>query len=158
MFSFWILLYCNTITNFFVSLTLSIYLRGFLWVYAQSLSWVQLFAAPWTVAHQAPLSMGFSGQEHWSGLPCPPPGDLPSPGVEPASLVSSALAGRFFTPAPPGKPIPREATSEFALSYLLCLHSRRLSNALFWDSFYFLFFWFFKIYFIDVWLIYSMEV
>ena len=44
---------------------------------------------------QAPVSMGFSGQEYWSGLPCPPPGDLPHPGVEPASLKSPALAGGF---------------------------------------------------------------
>ena len=42
--------------------------------------------------------MGFSRQEYWSGLPCPPPGDLPGPGIEPASLTSPALAGRFFTP------------------------------------------------------------
>ena len=49
------------------------------------------------IACQAPLSMGFSRQEHWSGLPCPPPGDLPDPGMEPASLMSPALAGRFFT-------------------------------------------------------------
>ena len=52
---------------------------------------------PWTVARQAPLSMGFSRQEYWSGLPCPPPGDLPNPGIEPVSLTSPALAGRFFT-------------------------------------------------------------
>ena len=52
---------------------------------------------PWTVFRQAPLSMGFSRQEYWSGLPCPPPGDLPDPGIEPASLKSSAFAGRFFT-------------------------------------------------------------
>ena len=51
----------------------------------------------WTVARQAPLSMGFSRQEYWSGLPCPPPGDLPDPGIEPASLKSPALAGVFFT-------------------------------------------------------------
>ena len=50
-------------------------------------SHVRLFATPWTVVHQAPLSMGFSRQEHWSGLPCPPPGDLPDPGTEPASPV-----------------------------------------------------------------------
>ena len=55
------------------------------------------FATPWTLAHQAPLSMGFSRQEYWSGLPCPPPGDLPYPGIKPASLMSPALAGRFFT-------------------------------------------------------------
>ena len=67
-------------------------------------------ATPWTVALQAPLSMEFSRQEYWSGFPFPPPGDLPDPGVEPASLVSPALAGRFLTtaatgttPGPPGK-------------------------------------------------------
>ena len=54
-------------------------------VYGQSLSHILLFATPWTVAHQAPLSMGFSRQESWSGLPCPPPGDLPDPGIEPES-------------------------------------------------------------------------
>ena len=60
-------------------------------------SHVRLFVTPWTVAHQAPLSMGFSRQEYWSGLPCPPPGDLPDSGIEPESLMSPALAGRFFT-------------------------------------------------------------
>ena len=55
-----------------------------------------------TVAHQAPLFMGFSRQENWSGLPFPSPGDLPNPGTEP---VSPALAGGFFTTEPPGKPI-----------------------------------------------------
>ena len=49
------------------------------------------------IAHQAPLSLGFSRQEYWSGLPCPPPGDLPDLGMEPVSLMSAALAGRFFT-------------------------------------------------------------
>ena len=52
---------------------------------------------PWTVAHQAPLSMGFSRQECWSGLPFPSPGDLPNPGIEPTSPMSLALAGEFFT-------------------------------------------------------------
>ena len=50
---------------------------------------------PWTVAHQATLSVGFSRQEYWSGLPCPSPGI--NKGIEPASLMSPALAGRFFT-------------------------------------------------------------
>ena len=49
---------------------------------------VQLFVTLWAVARQAPLSVGFSRQEHWSGLPCPPPGDLPHPEVEPSSHVS----------------------------------------------------------------------
>ena len=58
---------------------------------------VQLFATARTVACQAPLSMGFSRQEYWSRLPCPSPGDLPSPGIKPASLKSPAVASRFFT-------------------------------------------------------------
>ena len=57
----------------------------------QSLSHVQLFATPWTGVHQVPLSMGFSRQEHWSGLPCPPPGDLPDSGIETMSLVAPVL-------------------------------------------------------------------
>ena len=57
----------------------------------------QLFVTPWTVVRQAPLSMGFSRQEYWTGLWCPPPGDLPNPGIKPTSLMSPALAGRFFT-------------------------------------------------------------
>ena len=61
------------------------------------LSCVQLFATVWSAAYQAPLSMGFSRQEYWSGLPFLPPGDLPNPGTEPKSLMSSVLAGRFFT-------------------------------------------------------------
>ena len=60
-------------------------------------SHVQLFVTLWAVAHQAPLSMGSSRQEHWSGLPCLSPGGLADPGVKPMSLVSPALAGRFFT-------------------------------------------------------------
>ena len=55
--------------------------------------------------HQAPLSMGFSRQEYWSGLPFPPPGELPHPEMELESTVTSALAGRFFTTEPPGKPM-----------------------------------------------------
>ena len=55
------------------------------------------FAALWTVAHQAPLSTGFSRREYWSRLPFSPPGDPPDPGIEPVSLVSPALAGGFFT-------------------------------------------------------------
>ena len=60
-------------------------------------SHVQFFATLGTVARQTLLSMGFSKQEYWSGLPCPPPGDLPNPGTELMSLMSPALAGWFFT-------------------------------------------------------------
>ena len=59
-------------------------------------SHIQLFVTLWTVAHQAPLSMGFSRQEYWNGLPCPAPGDLPNPGTEVMSLMSPALAGEIF--------------------------------------------------------------
>ena len=62
---------------------------------------VRLFATPRTVAHQAPLSTEFSRQEHWSGLPCPPPGDLPNPGIEPRSPV---LQVDSLPSEPPGKP------------------------------------------------------
>ena len=71
--------------------------------YSCMLSVVWLFVTPRTVAHQAPLSMGFFRQEHWNGLPFPPPGDLPHPGIEPVPSVFPALAGGFFTPEPPGK-------------------------------------------------------
>ena len=60
------------------------------------------FVTPWTVAHQAPLSVGFPRQEYWNGLPFPSPGDFPDPGNE---HMSPVLAGGFFTTEPPGKPI-----------------------------------------------------
>ena len=63
------------------------------------LSHVRLYAILWTVAHQAPPSMGFSRQEHWSGLPFPSPGDLPDPGIEPRS---PALQADALTSEPPG--------------------------------------------------------
>ena len=73
-------------------------------------SCIWLFATPWTVAYQAPLSVGFSRQEYWSGLPCSIlQGNLPSPGIEPKSLLSTALAGRFFTSS---------TTREAPLSYM----------------------------------------
>ena len=85
----------------------SIYLTGFcvcVCVCARALtcmlsrfSRVQLFATLWSVAHQAPLSMGFFRQEYWSGLSFPSPGDFPHPGIKPASLTSPVLAGGFFT-------------------------------------------------------------
>ena len=66
------------------------------WCMLSHFGHVQLFGTPRAVAYQAHMSMGFSGQEYQSGLPCPPPGDLPNPGFEPASLTSPTLAGRFF--------------------------------------------------------------
>ena len=61
------------------------------------LSHVRLFASPWPIAYQAPLTMGFSRQKYYSGLPCPPPGNLPDPEIEHPSHMSPALAGGFFT-------------------------------------------------------------
>ena len=63
------------------------------------LSHVRFFATPWTAARQVPLPMEFSSQEYWSELPRPPPGNLPDSGIEPASLISTALAGVFLTPS-----------------------------------------------------------
>ena len=63
-----------------------------------------LCATPWTVAHQAPLSMGFSRQEYWSGLPLPPPGDLPDPRLKPTSNASPALTGSLYLCATWGTP------------------------------------------------------
>ena len=79
---------------------------------AKSFSSVLLSVSPWTAARQAPLSVGFSRQGYWSGLPCPPPGDLPDPGMEPASPMSPALAGGFFTTR-----TPREVPCLLILSY-----------------------------------------
>ena len=65
---------------------------------------VQLLATLWIVAHQAPLSMGFTRQEYWSGLPFPSPRDLPDPGIKTISPVAPALQVDSFTDEPPGKP------------------------------------------------------
>ena len=89
---------------------------------AQTLSHVQLFMNPWTVAHQGSLSMGFSRQEYWSGLSCPPPRDLPDPGIKPASLMSPALAGRFFTTS---------ATWEASLVYM-CINKQKNQTQNMW--------------------------
>ena len=77
-----------------------------------SLSIVSNSATPWTVAHQAPLSVEFSRQEYWSGLPFPPPGDPPNPGIKPESPASPALAGGCFT---------TYATWEALLKYCVCV-------------------------------------
>ena len=67
-------------------------------------SHVQFFATLWTISHQAPLSVGFSRQAYWSGVPFSSPGDLPYPGIEPASPVSPALKVGFLPSEPSGKP------------------------------------------------------
>ena len=73
-------------------------------MHAKSLQLCLTLVTQWTRASQALLSMGFSGQAYWSGLPCSSPGNLPNPGIKPESLMFPTLAGRFFTTAPPGKP------------------------------------------------------
>ena len=64
-------------------------------IHAKLLQLCLTLCDPVNCSRQVPLSTGFSRQEHWSGLPCPPPGDLPDPGIEPASSMSPALAGSF---------------------------------------------------------------
>ena len=83
-------------------------------VKVKSLSRVRLSATPWTVAYQAPPSMGFSRQNHWSGLPFPSPGDLPKPGIKPGS---PALQADALTSEPPGKPSwsEKEINCEYSL-------------------------------------------
>ena len=90
-------------------------------------SCVRLFVTPWTVAHQAPLSMGFSRQEDWSGLAFPPPGDLPDPATEPTSPMSPALTGRFFTTEPPGKPKELIKGDQLPFSFFLPIFPSFLS-------------------------------
>ena len=85
---------------------------------AYSLSHVQLFVTPWTTAHQAPLSMGFSRQEYWNGLPFLPPGNLPDPGIKPKSPKSPALVGGFFTTKPSRKHTHPESLYNPRLKYL----------------------------------------
>ena len=92
---------------------------------------VQLLVTLWTVARQAPLSMGFSRQEYWSGLPCPPPGDLPCPGIEPESIMPPALAGGFFTTSATWE----AHVSPSVVSTLLWPHGLYLARLLYpWDS------------------------
>ena len=93
-------------------------------------SCVQLFMTPWTIVHQAPLSMGFSRQEYWTGLLCPPPVELPDSGIKSATLMSPALAGGFFTTSATWAALSRDvcrracsvASVELPLLLLLLLH------------------------------------
>ena len=99
--------YKNVISDYYVLLNIILYIivhsnKLLYCACPQSLSCIWLFATPWTVACHAPLSMGFSRQEYWSALVFPPPGERPNAGIETAS---PALADRFFTTEPPGKPL-----------------------------------------------------
>ena len=87
----------------------------------QSLSHVQLFATPWTIACQAPLSMGLSWQEYWSGLPFPPLGDLPDPWVKPVSPPSPTLVHGFFLTEPSGKSHPNTISAALSISLVSIL-------------------------------------
>ena len=98
-------------------------------MHAHVLSRVWLFATPWTIACQDPLSVGFSRQEYWSGLPFPTLGDLPDPGIKPAFLTSPALAGRFFTT---GK--PTHLSTEFHFQKLV-LEQMNLGLQHMWEMF-----------------------
>ena len=91
------------------------------------LSHVRLFVTPWTVVYQGPLSMGFSRQEYWSGLPFPSPGDLPNPGTEPRS---PALQADALPSEPPGKPLCGELLCLFRVERLHSCpqHSRQASS------------------------------
>ena len=82
-------------------------------------SGVRLFAAPWTIVHKAPLSMGLHRQEYWSGLTCPPSGNLSDPGGRTHVSYISCIGGGFFTAEPPGKPICLYIHTLFLYSLLL---------------------------------------
>ena len=83
-------------------------------------SHVWLFATLWTATHQALLSIGFSKKEYRSELSCPPPGDLPNPGMELISLMSPTVAGVFFTTEPPGKLVKRQRKSWIKATAGIC--------------------------------------
>ena len=78
---------------------------------------VRLFANPWTVASQAPLSLGSSREEYWSGLPCPAPGDLPNPGMEPTSAASPALQANSLPLSHRGIPLSTVSSPKWDLSF-----------------------------------------
>ena len=95
---FFILIKSNLSAYPFMSCTFDVRLRTLLaCLHAKSLSCIQLFMTPWTVARQAPLSVGFSRQEHWSGLQRPPPGNRPDSGSNPCLLRLPARTGGIFT-------------------------------------------------------------
>ena len=106
----------------FVSIRKFINIVRFAW-----LSHIGLFVTPWTIACKAPLSMEFSRQESWSGLPFPTPRDIPHPGIEPIFLACPSLAGGFFTTMPPGKP---ERAQDSVSEYIPGVQSTGFSTSL----------------------------
>ena len=92
------------------------------------LSRIWLSATPWTVTCQAPLSMGVSQQKYWSELPFPTPKDLPDPGIKPKSPVCPALAGRFFTIAPPGVESQIQSIGWIRIEQLYCFAGKGSSG------------------------------
>ena len=105
--------FLSLIPKFSPSLSLTLSLTALTLIVLSRFSPVQLFATLWTAAHQAPLFMGFSRQEYWSELPCPPPGDLPGPGIESESPPSSALQADSLPAEPPGTPLTLTAPPYF---------------------------------------------
>ena len=117
------MLICWDIFSFLSWTNLEFY-KGRVCVYVCVLSHfshVQLFVTLWTVAHQVPLTMGFSSQEYWNGLSCPPPSDLSNPGMEPESLMSPALAGGFFTTSTTWEAYTHTHTHTHTHTYLLTM-------------------------------------
>ena len=97
------------------------------------LSHVRLFVTPWTVARQTPLSMGFSRQEYWNGLPFPSPGDLPNPGIEPGS---PALQADALSSEPPGKPQQETSIVNYMNLYVMLFHQSRIWYSFVYNSFF----------------------
>ena len=103
----------------------------------------------WNIAYQAPVSMEFCRQEYWRGLPFPSLGDLPNPGIEPASLASSVLAGGFFTTSVPGRPLNLAACISTSLLFITAEYfTVRIYYILFF-SIYLL---------IDIWIFFSVAL
>ena len=92
------------------------------------LSHVRPLATLWIAAYQDPLSMGFSRQEYWSGLPFPPPGYLPDPGIKSAYPAPPALASKFFTTEPPGRRGPSHPSSQSLVFFLQMKNVRQISR------------------------------
>ena len=107
---------CSLQLCLFCCLAYRVIVTIFLSEWVKSLSCVWLFATPWTVAYQDPLSMGFSRQEYWSGLPFSSPGDLPDPGIE---SQSPTLQADTLTSKPPGKPYHLSKFHIYVLIYCI---------------------------------------